>query len=139
MTSFQTKKGALFQGVLPARRWFAEGISPVAHRPRAPGKEQQSQANPRIWASALKEFLAPFELCHPAHISEEHLELHVPVCNPRVAGSAQMSAALCLPCQLQKHLHKPGLSPQDISVVVFTSRKSHQTGNGANVSPSCSS
>lgn len=82
MTSFQTKKGALFQGVLPARRWFAEGISPVTHRPRAPGKEQQSQANPRIWASALKEFLAPFELCHPAHISEEHLELHVPVCNP---------------------------------------------------------
>lgn len=138
MTSFQTKKGALFQGVLPARRWFAEGISPVTHRPRAPGKEQQSQANPRIWASALKEFLAHLSsvtrLTFPRSTWSSTSLSAI-----RVAGSAQMSAALCLPCQLQKHLHKRGLSPQDISVVVFTSHKSHQTGNGANVSPSCSS
>lgn len=82
-------------------------------------------------------------LCHPAHVSEKHLELHVPACNPCVAASAQLSAAACLPCQVQKHLYKPGLSSRDLSVIVFISRKSHRadtaTESGTNVTRSCSS
>lgn len=141
------RKGAVFAGVLGWDRGAATPRllkgSALSHTDLVwfLGQGTTASTNPSIWASGFKEFPPPLagsvtqlafprSTWSPTYLSGSCVWLEVPRCLLLPAWHARCKNTF---------INQTFLSYKDFSIALFISLKSHQTENGANVRPSCSS